>query len=438
VALLPNVGRLKGASQELRGPVGKVSVAAAIPRVMILLGTIIAGRLLPASSFDRLIYAISASSTLQILLDPCVYIYLPLVAPTVSRRHWARLWVDGLLLQVLAGTLLAALMFALSILTHASESGCLASIAVGVLAGLEGIARYARVEHQVRREFGKFAMTDVLISLGRLVSFIFLEVHPSLDAFALGCAIACVFPIASIARIYFNFPWHYMPVPSSTVRLLGKVWQYGLSTTFSGLQAQAPAVLLGIAGTIRSAAIYGFVSRLTQPTELIPSAIAAVMLPALVSAGPGARRGLFRRSLWQARIIGLLVGFAVVGLGYGVLKLSHQYSHEALLTLILLSAVLPIKFGNYQNGNATIVLGGIRYRLFLNACLAAVAVALVLTLAPHGPVVVALVILAVEVVATCAYALHLRGRNWDADGAVDLGLEPSKSLSPTPGQQPSV
>jgi O-antigen/teichoic acid export membrane protein len=428
MALWPKMGRLKEVSQELRGPVGKVSVAAAIPRVVILLGTIIAGRLLPETSFDRLIYAISASSTLQILLDPCVYVYLPLVAPNVSRRHWARLWVDGLLLQVLAGTLLAGLMFALAVITHASEGATLASISVGVLAGLEGIARYARVEHQVRGKFGKFAMTDVVISVGRLVSFLVLEVHPSLDAFALGCAVACVFPIISIARVYFDLPWRYMPVPSSTLRLLGKVWQYGLSTTFSGLQAQAPAVLLGITGTIRSAAIYGYVSRLTQPTELIPYAIAAVMLPALVSSDAGARRGLFRHSLWQARIIGVLVGLAVVGLGYGVLKVSHQYSHEALLTLIILSVVLPVKFGNYQNGNATIVLGGVRFRLILNACLAGVAVALVLALAPDGPVVVALVILAVEVVAAFSYALHLRHRNWHSSGDVDPGLKPAGSL----------
>jgi O-antigen/teichoic acid export membrane protein len=425
MALRSNARRLKKALGELRGPTGRVSLAAALPRVVVLLGTILAGRLLPGGSFDRLIYAISASSTLQILLDPCVYVYLPLVAPTVSRRRWAHLWVDGLLLQVLAGTSLAGLMLFLAVLTHASKSGLIASVAVGILAGLEGVARYARVEHQVRLEFGKFAMTDVLISVGRLVSFMFLGFDPSLNSFALGCAIACAFPIASIARVYLELPLRYMPVPSSTVRLLGKVWEYGLSTTFSGLQAQAPTVLLGIAGSIRSAAIYGLVSRLTQPTELIPTAMVSVVLPTLVRASPQARHRLFRHSLWQARTIGLLVGVAIVVFGYGVLKLSHQYSHEAIVTLIVLSVILPVKFGNYQNGMATIVLGGVRYRLVLNACLACVAVVLVLVLADHGPVIVASAILAVEIVAAGAYALHLKRQNWDSNRDVGRGLEPA-------------
>jgi O-antigen/teichoic acid export membrane protein len=190
------------------------------------------------------------------------------------------------------------------------------------------------------------------------------------------------------------------------------VWQYGLSTTFSSLQAQSPALLLGIAGTIKSAAIYGFVSRFTQPTELIPSAIAAITLPALVKAGPEARRALFHHSLWQARMIGVLVGFITVGGGYGALVLSHQYSRQALLTLLVLSAILPVKFGNYQNSNGTIVLGGIKFKLIQNACLAGLAVALVFALAPRGPTVVALVILGVEILAASSYAIFLRRQTW--------------------------
>jgi O-antigen/teichoic acid export membrane protein len=194
--------------------------------------------------------------------------------------------------------------------------------------------------------------------------------------------------------------------------MLGKVWQYGLSTTFSGLQAQAPTVFLGLVGTIRSAAIYGFVSRLTQPTELIPTAIAAVTLPAMVSATPRVRRALFRRSLRQARLIGILVGICTLAGGYGVLLFSHQYSHRAILTLLVLAVVLPIKFGNYQNSNATIVLGGIRFRLIQNGCFAAIAVALVLIFASFGPVIVALVILVVEILAAVSFALHLRHQEW--------------------------
>lgn len=182
----------------------------------------------------------------------------------------------------------------------------------------------------------------------------------------------------------------------SSLALAGEVWPYGASTFFSSLYSQGPAVLLGLAGSVQAAAIYSVVSRLTQPTELVPNAISAVCLPRLVMLDDHERRRAFRAQAAVAAVAGFFFAALIMAASPLLLRLFGLGFDEGWAIVLILALVLPVKFVNYQLVALSLAQGRIRARLVAGARVATVSIIAVLAVARQGAVPVALVTLGSE------------------------------------------
>jgi O-antigen/teichoic acid export membrane protein len=182
-----------------------------------------------------------------------------------------------------------------------------------------------------------------------------------------------------------------------TVRqLFFDVLPYGASTTCSSLYAQAPAVIIGLRGSLGAAAVYSVAVRLTQPTELVPSSMASTYLPKLVRASGRERHYILRHMITVALSFASLGTVLLIASSPFVLSLFAVNLGEAQIVLAILAVVLLPKFVNYQLVALAIANGRIYQRLVCAAVVAVFSVSMVYMLAPLGSVVVACVSLASE------------------------------------------
>jgi len=368
------------------------SLAARVATLLILAG---AAAMLDQSAYNALVYVLAVSSAAQVLLDPGTANLIIVRWPELSPGGRWELWRSGFRLQLLAcvGVAVSTPIVVGAALGSRTYLGLAA--AVGILAGAEGLLRYARVTWQAEARFRSFALADAAIAVGRVVALGGLLLG-GITGLSVTCVVVAV-PVG-LAAWFLARPRHRDAVGSRlTLRaLVPEVWPYGASTFFSSFYSQMPAVLLGLAGTIQAAAVYSVASRLTQPTELVPGAIASVYLPRLVALGEVARTKVFREQLGRAVTAGGVIAAGLAVLSPVLLPLFGIPFSEGWPTFLLLAAVVPVKFGNYQLVALAIAQGRIRGRLVSSVVIAGASVPLVLVVASRGAGAVALVTLGCE------------------------------------------
>jgi O-antigen/teichoic acid export membrane protein len=370
--------------------VGVVTAAAIFARVSTVVLIAFAARGLQRSDFDLLVYTLAVSAAVQILLDPGTASFVAIRWPEVAADQRDRLVSTGASLQVAVGCFIVAATMAIVHVAHAGRGAVAVGAGLGVLGAAEGVARYGRVSAQVEGRFPRFAAVDCLIGVGRFATAVPLIMHRSLGAFVAASAVwGIVLAVVSLRQ----GPRPRLDIRAVT-RMVAAVWEYGASTFFSALYSQAPAVLLGLLGGLRQGALYAIVARITQPTELVPSAIASVFLPRLARETPPTRRNTFARQSRIAAAAGLVAMLGSVGVGS--ILLGPLGASGAILVLVIVVAVLPFKFLNYQLVSLALADGQVRRRLTASMTVAAICVISVCALAHRGAAPVATVVLACE------------------------------------------
>jgi hypothetical protein len=344
---------------------------------------------LDGPSFDFLVYTLAVTSAAQVFFEPASVASYVVVAWRASSGDAGALWRAGLRWMMAAAPIVAAAPLLATFVAAPGSGSLQVAGSLGALAAAEGVARYSRVAWQVEGRFGRFAGVDLAIAAGRLLTAAALLVDGQGALFALGnVTVATLLGLIPVAIR------RGLPRPSGRVtpphRLIRELWPYVGSTMCSAIYAQAPAVILGVLGGVHSAAIYSVCARLTQPTELIPSAIASVRLPALVS-----RRDeqmlVFVPQVRLALGSGLLLAVAMASAGPFLLPLFGLGFGEAGPVLILLALGLPLKFVSYQLVALAIARDQIRARLAAAATVAVASAVGVALACPAGPAAVAAV-----------------------------------------------
>jgi O-antigen/teichoic acid export membrane protein len=175
-----------------------------------------------------------------------------------------------------------------------------------------------------------------------------------------------------------------------------RVWPYSASYLSASIYSNGPAVIVGLLGGVAQGALYSIVSRMTQPTELVPQALSAVNLPRLTLAEEASRPALFRRQAIQAGSAGVAVAAGLLLSAPLTLQLFRLPFGRAFPLLVILAAILPLKFLSYQLVALLIAEGRVRARLRASAFVAVLSVVAVCAVAWNGAVSAAAVTLGCE------------------------------------------
>lgn len=367
-------------------------------RLMIFCLLAVASARLTRHSFEFVAYILAVTSAAQVLLDPQTANLLITRWYSNNVAEVRAGYRSGILLQSMTAVLVLLSPLAIGLASGAHKSELLLGLSLGAVAGSEGLCRYARVTWQAATRFGWYAGIDVILGFGRLATILVLLFCSTMSAFAV--ANACV----AIALLGLLLP-AYRALPKANTHLTGRwslrklffdVLPYGASTTCSSLYAQAPAVIIGLRGGLGSAAVYSVAVRLTQPTELVPSSLASTYLPRLVQAGAHERRQILRHMVIVALSVASVGAILLVASSPLVLRLFAVDLGRTQAVLAILAVVLLPKFVNYQLVALAIANGRIVQRLACAVAVAIFSVSTVYILAPRGPVVIACVGLASE------------------------------------------
>jgi O-antigen/teichoic acid export membrane protein len=366
-----------------------VMAGVAFGRLSLFVVLAVAASHLGRSAFDVLVYALAVATAVQILIDPNTSNLLILRWKGGANRRED--WSASIRLQLLVAGIGVALTPAIIGLTVRTTEGVLVGIAVAGMMGGESVARLARCVWQADERFGRYAAVDVTVGLGRLLLAVPLLLANGLGGVAVvagGIGVAWLVAVGAMAvreRLTAGASF-------SAVRQLAKdVWPYAASTSLSALYAQAPTVLIGVTGQLRAAAVYGVSARITQATELVPSAIAASSFPRLARVQGRERRGLFREQVRLALIAGVAISAATVGVGAVLLPRFSVSLNEGFGVVSILAVALIPKFVSYQLVVLAMAKGRIRARLIASGIVAVGSVTAVLLVAPAGAVAVAVV-----------------------------------------------
>jgi O-antigen/teichoic acid export membrane protein len=366
-------------------------------RLTILLVLVAASAQLSRQSFQFVAYTLAVTTAAQVLLDPQTASFLLTKWYSNTADQIRAEYRSGLILQGIAAAMVALAPLIVGLATGADGHELELGISLGVLAGVEGLCRYSRVSWQASERFGWYAAVDIALGIGRLVTVVVLLANPTLAAFTMANLFVAATIITLLIPAYRALPTPSMPAESwSVARLFYDVLPYGASTTFSSLYAQAPAVLIGLRGSLGAAAAYSVAVRLTQPTELVPLSLASTYLPKLVQSDEKVRQAIARKMVVVALSFATVGAALLIALSPLILGLFNVELHKTQLVLGVLAIVLLPKFVNYQLVALAIADGRIRQRLACAATVAVFSVVWVLILAPQGAIVVACVSLASE------------------------------------------
>ncbi len=335
---------------------------------------------------------------MQILLEPSSLTAL-LVRKWPSNDSAAArsLWEGGLrIIAATAAVVLLAPIGASLVAGNGTAWHVLIGAAMGAVAAAESVARYARVVWQVRQQFRAMAAVDLAIMTGRLLTVGGLLVAAPVKGFAAASLAAAVLLPVTVLIAAGRAVGENRADPIVASRLAREAMPYWAGTALSSVYSQGPVVLIGLVGSLHSAAIYTVASRITQPTELVPAAIASVGLPRMVQTQDP--RALAREFVAQCRFAAGLGALAVTTLiavlSPWILQLFALSFAEAGGVLLLLAAVLPFKFASFQYVSLAVATGRITTRVKVAGVIAAASLAGVLLTASEGPAAVAAVTLA--------------------------------------------
>lgn len=378
-----------------------VTLGSGFSRLSILLLYFVAARALKRPDYAFLAYIVGVSAFLQIVFDPSSVAAFVVAEGTSDGHHVARHLIrTGVRLMRVAGVAVIAAPTLIGAIVSGNSTDLAVSVSVGLIASGESIVRFARTGWQIEHKFRQYAGVDILLGLGRIVTTVAMALSHSLLVFA-------------VTNVVIGLAWqtlprlggvmHYSPaslVPhapgSSLIKMARRVWPYSASYLAASIYSNGPAVLVGLFGGVAQGALYSIVSRLTQPTELVPQALSAVNLPRLTKADDSARPVVFRRQAIQAGLAGAAVAIALVLAAPLSLDLFRLSFGQAFPLLVVLAAILPLKFLSYQFVALLMAEGNVRSRLRAGAAVATLSIVGVCAVAWDGALAAAVVTLACE------------------------------------------
>ena len=374
-----------------RSPSATLAVGSLAARAAILVVLVAAAGSLRTPSFETVAYLIAVTSAIQALLDPGAGTYLVSVWPSIAGAEARSQWRTALLVQ--CGT--AAGVCALPILIGSMlEDGVLVGASLGAVGAAESLVRFGRSPWLASQRFRAVAGVDGAICAGRLVTALGLVASGSVETFAvanMAVAVALLIFLVPMAR---SFPAPAGARRVSVRRLMKSVWPF--ATFWPALYGQGPVIVIGVFGEPAQAALYAVVTRLTQPTELLPLAIANAHLPKLARSHGSERREIFRHQARIAVSLALGLALAIVVTSPISLAVFHLPLASSLPVLVLLAVVLIPKFLNYQLVMLAVAEGKARSRFRIAAALATLVVPAAVLLAPLGALAVAGTVLVAE------------------------------------------
>lgn len=385
------------ASNFWRSDTALVTSGSVFSRLSILLLYLIAARTLVPNGYAFLAYIVGVSTFLQIILDPSSLAAFVVTAGARNTLEVRRGLVrTGVKLMRLSGVIIVVTLTLIGALVSGTPAHVVTSLSVGLLASGESVARFARTEWQIDHKFRKYASIDILLGWGRILTGVVLLLTHSLIAFAVANLILGV--------VWQAIPWITRttkrigsgPNRGSTLGMVREVWPYSASYLSAAIYSNGPAVIVGLFGGVSQGALYSIVSRLTQPTELVPQALLAVNLPLLTKADDVSRPVIFRKQAIQAGLGGLLIAGGLLLTAPLTLRLFRLPLKDAFPLLVVLAAILPLKFLSYQLVALVMAEGNIRSRLRVGACVAILSVVGVSAVAWDGALAAAVVTLGCE------------------------------------------
>ncbi len=387
----------KRTSTAVRSDTATVTAGSVFSRLSILILYFVAARSLARADYAFLAYIVGVATFLQIILDPNSLAAFVVTKATLAddgeRRALLRC---GVKLMRLAGLATIGVPVLIALAVSGKPLYMATAASVGFIASGESIARFVRTDWQMDRRFRHYASLDVLLGLGRLTTGFVLVLTGNLSLFI-------------VANLVVGLLWQMLPwvvhatrkaklqtAEESMLNMARQAWPYSASYLSASIYSNGPAVIVGLFGGVAQGALYTIVSRMTQPTELVPQALLAVNLPMLTAAGDDQRPSLFRRQAIQAGSAGLAVALLLVVTGPLTLRLFRLPLGEAFPLLVVLAAILPLKFLSYQFVALVMAEGNIRARLRASAFVATLSVVGVCAVAWAGALPAALVTLACE------------------------------------------
>jgi O-antigen/teichoic acid export membrane protein len=343
--------------------VALVASAALCARLAILAVLVAAGVAgISRVEFQLIAYALAVTSAIQVIVDSST-------AGSFTVVNWDRyaaigksLWSGVLRLQAVAAVFVCLGPMAIIGAVGHSREGLLVGAAVGATAMSENIARFARCRYQRSLEFGHFAAVDLTLGAARLVGAVTLIVW-SMNAFLL-VQLLSVFVGLTWVAVSWREARRDCPLPATGTReTLADLWPYSAGAAVSSAYSQVPTIVVGAVGGLSAGAVYGIATRVTQPTELLPAALASVRLPFLVGTDSARRRALVRHQVRFASVAGVVVALVVI---LSAPFAADLFGHEPSTTGVVIATLalaLPLKFMNYQLVAIAISCGQAKARL---------------------------------------------------------------------------
>ncbi|MHA3702261.1 hypothetical protein ACXR2U_08740 [Jatrophihabitans sp. YIM 134969] len=392
--------------------------ASVFARVGTLLWAAAFGRALPHDVYVQILYAVGVSLAVQVMLD--LSSLTTYFLRTNGEYEGRSLWDRGVQVGSVVSVLIVVATCAASVLGAGTRSEVAMAIAsIAALAASEGFARYLRWVWQANAHFGRYAFVDVAIGMERFCIAAAVYWTGSVGVLigaSLTAAAVLLIPTMLASRRNANTLW----TSGGQVglgALIRESWPYALSITASSSYSQLPTVLVGLRASVSQGALYTGVTRVTQPTELIPGSIANVALPSLISQ-PLARRKIATVQIAAALAAGVAVAIAAVATVPEISRFLVLPEAQVSAILVILVLDLPIKYVNYQLVALAVAQGRIKARLAATCVVAALTAVTLWFTTPYGG-------RAAAITAVAADGLLLLA-------LVGLQFAPRRSRAPTP------
>lgn len=370
--------------------------ASTAARAASLFFLVAAGFALGEGSVSTIVYALATSVAVGTLLDPQAQPMLIVDADNTGAVDRG-LWRGAVRLQILSSVLTACLASGITFAV-ARPGGDLAvlCLAISVAAGGEQFSRFRRTPWQLQRRYTMFATVDLFVSGGRFAAagIFFTGMKPVMPS-----VILILFTFMSVLVALRARPGLRLGEEVGVRAAFCRCLPYGAATLASSFYSQLPAVVLGVFGSVQSAATIGFLTRLTQPPEIAAMGIATVGTERLCAAQtPTQTDAIGRKMVKAAGAIGILMAACVLAAVGPVADLANVHDAELFTVAMVLSAGMIPKFISHQLVARAVAAGQVNSRMKASIACAVLCLATVTACARLGPLAVAVGMFSSELV----------------------------------------
>ncbi|EGD25708.1 oligosaccharide flippase family protein [Rhodococcus hoagii] len=373
-----------------------VTASAVISRIAVLITLVAYGHTVPLAEYQNILLIVAIAVTLQVMFDTSsLGTFIIQKSDSGSRLED---FFSGKKISFIAGIVTVCVCSFVGMVMNAGGDVVIAAFGLGVLAASESVTRYSRWVWQVKSEFAQYAVVDWALSVNRII-YSSLVFFAGSVAWATSVVVMTSATIVSAAVIAAQRCVLRDSGPTagraSLFEFARAATPFVLGVSLSAAYSQLPTLMLGLRSDVASGATFAAATRITQPTEIAPAALANVALPKLV----GRNRGRSRIVMAQlsAAIAIALVCAASIYLAVPVISQVLNYPESLIYPVIgVLVLALPIKFVNYQLVVLAIATGLIKARVIATALIAVLTLVATWIVAPLGPVQVAVVVLCAE------------------------------------------